>query len=441
MVALPPPAPPPWHDVSHHAQPHRLPWTLLTLLVVAAASAGSFILGRRLWRQYMRHQRYLDLEAANAEEEARRRAEEEARRKAKKAAMDKARQDAAKTGKIDETAAKRDAAKRDAAERARENARKASERAQERAQARAAEREASLAEIEAAEREAARLAEEERLAALAAAAAREEAAKAYEEQRAAAAKRAARAAAQRLADYKAKMAAHEAELHRLNERPAELGQHCDIKPPVPTFTPLPANSLAPQPMRSRRMWLPSRGWGTDREGGESGKSWLRSWNTKAESSPLSNRSPSSRARTPTRGRAAASPQSNRASPTLSDGEASANTYPFAAKLHGSSSTQQAVAAAEEAPAKPSGVFGGLFGGGGGSKAAAEPKDAPAPASPPVTAASTASAAPTASSPAAKPPPKGSPKGAKAKVAAMAQAGWKQEKGVRQDSWTPPPNAP
>ena len=53
------------------------------------------------------------------------------------------------------------------------------------------------------------------------------------------------------------------EAERIASRPAELGEHCDIKPPVPIFSNRQIGSAgaSPSPQRSRRGWM---GWGSDR---------------------------------------------------------------------------------------------------------------------------------------------------------------------------------
>ena len=286
-----------------------------------------------LWlqKQHARYLRYMDLE--QAAKEAR---EAEEARLAEKRARDQAHfEDASKKNKVSVEQQRREQAKRDAAERARDQARQARDRlaAQEAERQKRSAEDQALAVERAAEEAAARAAweKEMREAAISRAEAAERQGKLL-----------ARMAAQRLSEYKIKKEAEDESNALIAQRPDELGQHCDIKAPLPVFASgkeadrgaIVLSAEAQRATPAKRAWLPSTGWKTESEGGESGTQWAKSF-SKQEARPSE----------PT-------PQQHRH-----------NVYPFADFLQGKSPD------GEDLPPSIAGFDGGIFGFLGSSTAA------------------------------------------------------------------------
>ena len=94
----------------------------------------------------------------------------------------------------------------------------------------------------------------------------------------------AREAAKRLAEHREKMEALERQNELVGMRPDDVSERYAIKPAVPdaakTQPKSPSPHLSPNSQRvvmPRRAWLPSKGWKSDREGGEDGRKWAAAY--------------------------------------------------------------------------------------------------------------------------------------------------------------------
>ena len=351
----------------------RLAEAHVNLVLVVLGMAFGFVLvtgGLWLFQQHRKYVYYIQLEEVQKQRAEAAKAEEVKRLEVRREQMKEQVKTAMIKNQLPVEAQKRELAKREASDAARMQAREVREKME----ATAVVREKKKAEQKAIEAqhaiEDAAAAEAYRQECLAAAMSRAEAAERM-------GKLQAKMAAQRLAEYRAKKEAEEAANALIGQRPDELGQHCDIKPPLPegVFDPLPGSPrlsiprLSREAQRaspSRRAWLPSTGWRSDRRGGESGTHWARSW--MGADSPLSGRG------TPPKTRSPGSPSSP---------QNVHNTYGYAHRLLGMGEPSSADAEEGE-PAPITSSFSSFFGFGEAPASAPEGGELSEPGTPPKT---------------------------------------------------------
>ena len=215
----------------------RLAEAHVNLVLVVLGMAFGFVLvtgGLWLFQQHRKYVYYIQLEEVQKQRAEAAKAEEVKRLEVRREQMKEQVKTAMIKNQLPVEAQKRELAKREASDAARMQAREVREKME----ATAVVREKKKAEQKAIEAqhaiEDAAAAEAYRQECLAAAMSRAEAAERM-------GKLQAKMAAQRLAEYRAKKEAEEAANALIGQRPDELGQHCDIKPPLPegVFDPLP----------------------------------------------------------------------------------------------------------------------------------------------------------------------------------------------------------
>lgn len=379
----------------HHALPLISVFLGVGIILVLAA------LGWWAYAKSQAYKHYVELEAEAKRREQEAKAEDAARLEVRREQLKEQVQASFVKNSVSVTTQKRELAKREAADQARMQARVAREKLEATAVVRERKKvEQKALEAKNAAEDAAK-AEAYRQECIAAAMSRAEMAEKM-------GKLQAKMAAQRLKEYRERQEAEEAANSLIGQRSEEVSQHCDIKPPLPEgiFEPVlgeerpqgvsrwgGSSGLSPSAQRTsprRRMWLPSTGWKSDREGGESAKHWAQSW-VRSDASPLSlsGRGGGSALSTPTKGRG--SPNASCASGeggggarstsprSTSSPQSSGNVYGYAHRLLGGGRMEDE----DEGPPPQSAIgnfFQNAFGGGGAPAASAKAAEQPTSAS-------------------------------------------------------------